>query len=956
MSFGPFRLTVAERLLEKAGVPVALGARALDILTILVGRAGEVVEKRELIALVWPDVVVDEGSLRFHVNGLRKALGDGRDGARYIATIAGRGYCFVAPVARMDGEGSPSVTAGAADPRPVLPSRLARMVGRDEAVLSVAANVAEERFVTVLGAGGIGKTTVAVAVAHQLVEAFEGRVRFVDLGSTADAKLVPSAVASAVGFVAHAADVVPTLIAFLQDKRLLIVLDSCEHVISAAAALAERIFTGAPGVHILCTSREALRVEGEHVHLLPPLASPPGHSDLGSGAVLTFPAVQLFVERATASGARFELTDDDAPAIAEICRNLDGIPLAIELAAGRVSAYGIGGIASLLGDRFSGLANGRRTAIARHQTLGATLDWSYNLLSEAERTLLRRLSVFAGTFSLEAAQAVAGFGAIDEHSVVDGIGNLISKSLIAAEFTGGSSRYRLLDTTRRYTHEKLVECGEAAAAARRHASYYHALLRRIADPETATPEGVGGAQEHIGNVRAALAWCFADGGDENLGVALASAAVPLLVELSLLSECCGWAERALSTLTDATRGTTHEINLQAALGHSLMFTEGNSERVRECLTRGTDLARSLDEPLMELRLLGSLHLFNERTGNYHGAVEFARRSDIVARAIGHPAALAAAGSFVGLSQHLVGNHAEARALLEESLAQNSLSQQSKAIHFGFDYRNRSRITLARHLWLVGEADKAAALAEQTIADAARMRHPVTLCIALIWGITVFLWNGDTDNSENKISSFLDHARKHSLNPYNAVGLGYAGELCVQRGEGEAGVAYLESALATLHAARYELVTTTFMMALAQGMAASGHEAEALAKIEETIALIEANGDLLYLPEAIRIKGAILVGDGVDDGGSAEACYIRALDLARQQSALAWALRTATSFARLRRAQGRSEEAVQILAPVLARFSEGFGTADLLAAKSLIEEMMTGRIGGALQPHSAELKG
>jgi len=521
---------------------------------------------------------------------------------------------------------------------------------------------------------------------------------------------------------------------------------------------------------------------------------------------------------------------------------------------------------------------------------------------------------------------------------MDGMGNLVSKSLIAAEFTGGSSRYRLLDTTRGYAHEKLAESGEATEASRRHALYYLELLDRAAHPDATGHAGVGGAREHIGNVRAGLDWCFAQGGDEEVGIALAAAAVPLLVEMSLLSECCGWAKRALAALTDATRGTRSEINLQAALGHSLMFTEGNSERVRLCLARGAELARALDEPLMELRLLGSLHLFHERTGNYHGAVEFAERSDVVARAIGHPAALAASASFLGLSQHLVGNHADARALLEESLTQHAISQQSKTIHFGFDYRNRSRITLARHLWLVGEGDKAAALAEQTIADAARLRHPVTLCIALIWGITVFLWNGDTANSEAKISSFLDHARKHSLNPYNAVGLGYTGELCVQRGEGEAGVAFLEAALATLHAACYELVSTTFTISLAQGLAGSGRTADALAKIDETITLIERNGDLLYLPEALRTKGAILAGHGLDDSGAAETCYRQALDMARRQSALAWELRTATSFARLRRDQGRPGEAVDILAPVHARFCEGFGTADLIAAASLLAEL------------------
>jgi tetratricopeptide (TPR) repeat protein len=379
-----------------------------------------------------------------------------------------------------------------------------------------------------------------------------------------------------------------------------------------------------------------------------------------------------------------------------------------------------------------------------------------------------------------------------------------------------------------------------------------------------------------------------------------------------------------------------EINLQAALGHSLMFTEGNSERVRECFKRGVDLARELDQPLMELRLLGGLHLYHERTGNYRGAVEFAERSDVVAQNIGHPAALAAAGSFLGLSQHLVGNHEAARSLLENALALGVGTSQAHSIHFGFDYRNRSRITLARHHWLVGEVDQATGLAEQTIADAAKLRHPVTLCIALIWGITVSLWAGDAEGSERMIESFVAHADKHSLNPYTAVGMGYRGELCILREEGAEGVALLTEALETLHAARYELVTTTLTIALAQGLAMVKRWDEALDVIDNTLRLIEVNGDLLYKPEALRTKGLIVARDGHGNVAEAEKTLISALDCARGQSALSWELRSAASLASLWASRGRVDEAEAVLAPVYARFTQGFATRDLKAAKALLD--------------------
>jgi predicted ATPase len=809
------------------------------------------------------------------------------------------------------------------------------MIGREAAVRDIAADLLAKRFVTIVGPGGIGKTTVAIAMAHELMPAFEGGVRFVDLASTTDGKLVPSLIASALGFVAHTSNIIPNLIGFLADRRLLIILDSCEHVIDEVARAAEAIFAGAPDVHILATSREALRIDAEQVSQLSPLPTPPLHADLDREAVLSFSAVQLFVERIAASGVRFELSNADAPAMARICRNLDGIPLAIELAAGRVSAYGVGGIAALLGDRFGHISNTRRTADPRHQTLSTMLDWSYNLLGSHERSLLQRLSVFTGPFTLEAAVAAAAFGELDEMSVVDCTGNLVSKSLVAADLSGSSPRYRLLDTTRTYVREKLRESGEARDVARRHALHYLAVLEGRSTA-SGTPEEA--AREYLGNIRAALAWSFSEEGDPEVGTRLAAAAVPLLVELSLLAECCVWASRGIDALNEATRGTLREINLQAALGHSLMFTEGNSDRVRECFQRGVDLARELDQPLMELRLLGGLHLYNERTGNYRGAVEFAERSDVVAKSIGHPAALAAAGSFLGLSQHLVGNHQEARALLHKALAPGIVSPQTSSIHFGFDYRNRSRITMARHHWLVGEVDQATALAEQTIADAAKLRHPVTLCIALIWGITVSLWTGDADGSEQKIETFVSHAKKHSLNPYSAVGTGYRGELCVLRGDGEAGVALLTEALETLHAARYELVTTTLMIALAQGLAMTERWGEALEVIDETLGLVETNGDLLYMPEVLRTRGVILARDGRGDIRGAEKSFSEAVDLAHRQSALSWKLRAATSLAALRAAQGRTDDALALLSPVYARFTEGFSTRDLRAAEALLDRL------------------
>ena len=534
VSFGPFRLIPAERQLERDGLPVAIGDRALMILRTLVERAGEVVGKRELIAHAWPGTTVEEGNLRFQMVALRRALGDGLSGARYISTAPGRGYCFVAPIQRTDAADALGPGHRTGDRSFRLPPRLARMVGRDDNVAAIVTKLLSDRFVSIVGPGGIGKTTVAVAVGHALSERFDAAVCFVDLGPLNDATLVPAALAATLGLVTRTEDPVPSLLAALPDERMLIILDNCEHVIDAAALLAERIFETRPRIHILTTSRESLRVEGEHIHRLLPLGTPP-EGALTAAEALTFPAVQLFVSRVAMIDDRFDLSDADAPTVAEICRRLDGIALAIELAAGRVEAFGIQGTAVRLGDRMELLWQGRRTALPRHQTLRATFDWSYDLLSEPERVVLRRLSVFVGGFAMDAAEAVAAGRGLDRPRVIEAIARLVAKSLVAADIEPGHSRYRLLYTTHAYARCKLIESGEVDAFARRHAEYYRDLLDPSGPVEADHwPRRLA---SEIDNIRVALNWAFSPEGDTKIGVALAANSAPVWGALSLLAEC-----------------------------------------------------------------------------------------------------------------------------------------------------------------------------------------------------------------------------------------------------------------------------------------------------------------------------------------------------------------------------------------------------------------------------------
>src|SRR5271169_3180580 len=626
ISFGPFSLFVAERLLKKGDEPIPLGGRALDILIALAERAGEVVTHKELISTVWPDVTVEEANLRFQIAALRKALGDGRDGARYVSNVAGRGYCFVASITRSAAAPTASITGITATERVrKLPPRLTRMVGRDDAVRSLAEQLQMWRFVSIVGPGGVGKTTVAISVVHSLIDGFHDAVFFIDLAALIDPKLVPTAVASALGFIVQTQDPLVGLLAFIGDRKILLVLDSCEHVIGVAAALAERVVSEAPQTHILATSREALRVEGEHVHLLYSLDCPPEDAGLTAMEALRYPAVQLFMERAAASGYGAALSDIDAPIVARSCRRLDGMALAIELAASRVGSLGIRGTAELLDNRFSLLWHGRRTALPRHETLNAMLDWSYSLLAEREKVVLCRLSVFVAHFTLEAAGSLAlkpeahGADETDDADVIDAVAGLAAKSLISTTVINETTYYRLLDTTRAYAATKLAERGEADRIARRHAIFYSRFLEHDEIIQSVFDKhDLSGYAPHIGNVRAALGWALSDHGDVAVGIKLATWAAPMFFGLSLLEECRTWCDWALAALDDASRGTSREMILQEALALSTMHSRGQTDQVRAEYERGLALAEAFQDRARQLRLLAGLNIFLTRLGDIRG--------------------------------------------------------------------------------------------------------------------------------------------------------------------------------------------------------------------------------------------------------------------------------------------------------------------------------------------------
>ncbi len=940
VSFGPFRLFAAERLLKKGDEPVLLGSRALDILIALVERAGVVLTRQELISRVWPDVTVEEANLRVNIAGLRKALGDGRDGARYVVNVPGRGYCFIAPVTRSTAKRSlPPDETAATHPQRNLPARLTRIVGRDGIISALSAQLMIWRFVSIVGPGGVGKTTVAVSVAHKLADGFSGAVFFIDLAALTDPQLVPTAVASTLGFMIRTQDPLVSLLAFIGERKILLVLDNCEHVIDVAAPLAERVVSKAPQAHVLTTSREALRVDGEHVHRLDALDCPPEDASLTATEALKYPAAQLFMEWAAASGYGSELSDVEAPIVARICRSLDGIALAVELAASRTGSYGIRGTAELLDNRFKLLWQGRRTALPRHQTLNAMLDWSYNLLSEHEKVVLRRLSVFVGDFTLRAACSVAAEAEANDADITGAIVSLGEKSLISASVVNGSTYYRLLDTTRTYAAAKLAKNGESDRTSRQHAISYSEYLEHDDVIQSSFEErDLAAYAPHIGNVRAALAWSLSDRGDIAVGIQLAAWTAPLLIGLSLLEECRYWCDRAISALDDNWRGTRQEMILQEALALSSMFTRGHSDQVRGAIERGLVLAETFEDRARQLRLLCGLNMFLTRLDDHRSALAVAEQGGIIARAGKHPAGIVWAEWILSIAHHGLGNQAAAHRHGKSGMKLAVELGMTSINFFGFEERVRALVCLARILWLRGFPDQAQGICQQAINEAAKQNHPVSICMSLVYASTVFLWVGDFSRVGDLMDQLIPYAERHSLDPYRAAGIALKGQLTIARNEVEVGLDLLRTALETLRCERYNVLIPEIVGALAEGLRRIGQYREASLTIDDIIARVTDSGAVLYLAELMRIKALILASMPQPDRASAIGYLNEALAVARKQSALTMELRSATTLARLLSDSGQREQGQHLLMPVYERFTEGFETVDLRTARQLLAEL------------------
>ncbi|MFV3370862.1 ATP-binding protein [Pseudomonas sp. NY15435] len=916
LHFGPYQIFPASRVILEAGRPLRLGQRALDILLALLERAGDVVSKRELLARAWPGQDIDEGNLRVHMNALRKALGDGQNGRRFIVTIALRGYSFVEPLAT-SAQATPATSGGqTADHN--LPPRRNRLLGREAELERLLVELPRRRCISLVGSGGIGKTSLALQAAERCIGRYPHGIRMLDLTQLQDARPLNSTLAGALGIPGLAGEALEHICTQVADRQMLLLIDNCEHLIEAAAHLVECLLRHAPQIHILATSRESLRATGEHILPLRPLSCPP--EQVGSVEdALAYSAVALLIERAKETHEDFEFRPEHLARVGEICRRLEGIPLALELAAGHLGQAD-GGIDALLQGGYLDLPLQSDESPNRHEHLRAMLDWSYALLRPAEQSCLRRLSVFRGSFTLGSIAAVLDQPA-DLGAAFLLVNQLTAKSLLTTEIRSDEVTYRLLEPTRLHALEKLQAAGEWHAARERHLALCQSAMQ-AAESEWERSASQGWLQRHapwLAEVRAALDWGLHAEVRHTQAIRLAACSSPLWQELSLLHEYGPYVSAALGLLSAESASSLElAMRLELALGNTTYHDVRNSQ-ADQAFQSARFLAQQIGDRNGELTALSGGLAVLLWAGQYQQAAEQSRHFDRLSDGHGEMLATSALRLKV-LALHYSGDQTRAQAVGEEVLQR--LQWQRQANRFApclgvqYDQQVASLATQARTLWLRGLPEQAERMATQAIELACEMDHSASIAYSLaVAGCVIAFYNGELDKAHQRLRQMIEVAERHRVPLFTDWARHYAWAM-----------RFTESASATAPAVGLvrDIVQTL------GGRALPSDQAQLMR------ARTGAAG--WCAPEILRNEALALQQRGDRESLlGAETLLTRALLLAQEQGALAWELRSATCLAELWSAQGKQAPARQLLAPVYRRFTEGFDLPDQLRARRCLED-------------------
>lgn len=855
---GKLNIDLERREVLLNGSPLRIGSRALGILELLIEADGKLVAKDEILSRVWPDTIVEENNLQVHVMALRKVLGEDRG---LIKTVNGRGYQLVREANRTRDE---LLSVGRIAIRE-LPPPSSELVGRDAAVNDIIAILDRVPLLTLVGAGGIGKTSLAIRVARQMSGCFDGDVRFIELAALAEPNTVLVAVAEACGMRFAGGVVSATRVAeTLAGEKCLIVFDNAEHVVEVIAGLVAKLVLYNPNLRILVTSREPLRIISESIFRVLPLDVPAVDAPLDQ--LLASSSVQLFLRRASALGCNPGADLQGIGLVSDICRRLDGIPLAIELAAGRSAALGVAGVYSRLDDRLQLLAGGPRNAVPRHQTLRATLDWSYTLLDPPSRTVFRRLGMFAGVFTLEAVLAVAMDCRKDVALAIESISELAAKSLVNVEFDDAVAKYRLPESTRAYAMEKLRDEGEIPEIAARHIDF----LRERFD---ISPSSTGQLNEHtvafdlrqmLDDARGAFDWAFSAEGDRRLGVLLAGVLVGTLLECSLVEECCVRAERAVAALDALPSGTVDagcDMRLRVALASTLLHTGGPVTRAAQLWKQVLSRALEIGDDENEARALWGLWNAMLSSAEIYASLRYAMRYQQFTIERGTEWQRVVADQLVAFSLHFMGEHEQARQRLEHARAQLTalLPRMPRGGGLTVDPLVFNNGTLARIAWLQGLPDHAMVLVEKTVTLVrGDTLEPSLSHVLAVAAIPLSLLTGDLQAAGRYLDILRSQVAQHRFEIWQEYCACLGAQVDILSGYRERGLTTLGASLDALFARGFRRLLMSSVAFYAEALAEIGLIAEAQARLDEALNHCEIHGEHLFVPELWRVMGVVKI--------------------------------------------------------------------------------------------------